>query len=179
MKWLYVGLMNPTKQYQETRHNAGAIILSNLLSEFGNIKIGDKLDKKAKGFLGKQKQDQRENYFLFPTTYMNLSGVSVSYVAQKNKIENEKIIIFHDEIDLPCQEVRFKVGGGHRGHNGLRDIIDRLGSRDFKRIRIGVGRPANENFSVADYVLSKWHARERPEISSISKIMEENQLHWW
>lgn len=158
-KILLVGLGNPGSKYQKNRHNAGFLFLDFFKEEYF---LNEKWKEKYHG-LTITTYFQLENLnipliLLKPQTYMNLSGNSVKDCIDKEKISIRNIVVIHDEIELPFGEVKTKVGGGHRGHNGLRDIIQKCGS-DFFRIRIGVGRP-NDSMSVADYVLSNFSKEE-------------------
>jgi len=141
---LYVGLGNPGSSYAMTRHNIGWRVIDRLVSDTGARDIS------KSSFEGKLFR-QGDRFFLKPTTYMNLSGKSVLAVKQFFKIETDDIVVIHDDIDLPFGAIRFKHGGGHGGHNGLRSIDAHLG-QGYTRIRIGVGKPEYKS-QVADYVL--------------------------
>ncbi len=148
---LIVGLGNPGGEYENTRHNAGAWLIEQLLK---NTSIALKPEKKFKGLFAKAKLFDQECFILAPTTYMNLSGESVIAVANFYKILPEEILIAHDDLDLLPGIVRLKKDGGHGGHNGLQNIIQHLKTKDFYRIRIGIGHPGNKD-QVSDYVLKK------------------------
>ncbi|CAA6813160.1 MAG: Peptidyl-tRNA hydrolase (EC [uncultured Sulfurovum sp.] len=141
---LIVGLGNPGKQYENTRHNIGFKVIDKLVADFG----ANDISKNAfRGELFKS-----PNLLLLkPTTYMNLSGESVQAVKNFYKIELEDIIVIHDDIDLPFSALRFKTGGGHGGHNGLRSI-DAMVGKEYTRVRMGVDKPIHKS-QVADYVL--------------------------
>ncbi|OBX08089.1 peptidyl-tRNA hydrolase [Gallibacterium salpingitidis] len=149
---LIVGLGNPGSKYSDTRHNAGEWLIERLAHRFNlNLKDENK-------FFGKTAiatiagQDVR---LLVPTTFMNLSGKSVGALATFYRILPEEILVIHDELDLPPGSVKLKLGGGHGGHNGLKDIISQLAnSKNFYRLRVGIGHPGDKNL-VAAYVLSK------------------------
>lgn len=147
---LIVGLGNPGPQYQNNRHNAGAWLLSQLAEDFnGQLRS----DAKFFGYTGKITIAGQEVRLLFPTTFMNRSGQSVSALCKYFDIEPQQMLVAYDEIDFDVGTTRFKFGGGHGGHNGIRDIISALGDkRDFYRLRIGVGHPGNKA-AVANYVL--------------------------
>lgn len=147
---LWLALGNPGRKYQETRHNAGLIMLSSL------IKLPWQEAPKLKSMVA----EIPGHFFMFPMTYMNHSGQALSAALKKYNSKVESIVVLHDEIELSWPEVRLKTGGGHKGHNGLRDIMAHLGNGDFHRVRIGVGRPIQG--SVSDYVLSTWPVSERP-----------------
>ncbi|GIX41940.1 MAG: peptidyl-tRNA hydrolase [Leptospiraceae bacterium] len=165
-KVLIVGLGNPGKKYLYTRHNAGFIFLDRFKDEFFYQEVWS---EKYKGlFLSSILKVQNISIrciLLKPLTYMNLSGNSVCPCIKKENIPLEHIIVLHDEIELPFGEIRWKEGGGHRGHNGLRDIIQKCGNH-FNRIRIGVGRP-KEPISVADYLLSNFTKDEMNQFDTI------------
>lgn len=148
---LIVGLANPGKQYSNTRHNVGAWFLSALAKQ-----AGASLSPEAKfhGHTGKAMIDNRPCYLLEPTTYMNESGRAVRAMMDYYKLSPDEILVAHDELDFEPGIIRFKQSGGHGGHNGLRDIIACLGTKDFNRMRIGIGHPGNRN-KVTGYVLGE------------------------
>jgi PTH1 family peptidyl-tRNA hydrolase len=148
---LIVGLGNPGRQYEKTRHNAGFLFLDTLLSNYGG---SWQLDGKFQGHLAEAVINYNKVLLLKPETFMNRSGQSVGKVARYYKIQPEEILVVHDELDFQTGVVKLKKDGGHAGHNGLRDIIAHLGSNGFYRLRIGIGRPAPGKV-VADYVLSE------------------------
>ncbi|WP_293267315.1 aminoacyl-tRNA hydrolase [Neptunomonas sp.] len=149
---LIVGLGNPGSQYAKTRHNAGAEFVEQLAArQLTSLQA----EKKYYGLYGKTTLNNQTIHLLIPTTYMNLSGQSVSALANFYKIPPENILVAHDELDLPPGIARFKKGGGHGGHNGLRDIISKMGNnKNFYRLRLGIGHPGHAN-AVADFVLNK------------------------
>jgi len=148
---LIVGLGNPGPQYQGNRHNAGAIFVAELCRRYhGQMRF----EAKFAGEFGTVTIDGREIRLLFPTTFMNRSGRSVAAVCRFYKIAPENMLVAYDEIDFAVGVTRFKEGGGHGGHNGIRDIIAALGGvNGFYRLRIGVGHPGHKSM-VANYVLS-------------------------
>mgnify|MGYP001560641967 FL=1 len=149
---LIVGLGNPGPKYDRTRHNAGA----DLVLEFAKSQhVELKQESKFFGDTAKVSVDNRDVRLLIPSTFMNRSGQSIAALAGFYQIPPAAILIVHDELDLPPGTARFKKGGGHGGHNGLRDTIQRLGNnKEFARLRIGIGHPGNAK-QVADYVLKK------------------------
>jgi len=148
---LIVGLGNPGQQYRFTRHNAGAMFLETLCDDYqGELKA----ENKFFGLSGRIDINGEDIRLLFPSTYMNNSGQAVAAIASYFKIEPLHILVAYDELDLPVGTTRLKKGGGHGGHNGLRDIIKALGSQDFNRLRIGIGHPG-EASKVSNYVLSE------------------------
>ena len=144
---LIVGLGNPGTQYENTRHNIGFKVIDHLVSDFGANEIS------KSSFQGKL--FKAPNLLLLkPTTFMNLSGASVQAVKNFYKIELEDIIVIHDDIDLSFSALRFKRGGGHGGHNGLRSI-DAMVGKEYNRVRMGVGKPEYKS-QVVDYVLGNF-----------------------
>jgi PTH1 family peptidyl-tRNA hydrolase len=148
---LIVGLGNPGDEYAETRHNAGFRFIDALIEAPG---APLREDRRFLGRFGRMEIDGRELRLLAPLTFMNHSGEAVLRVALYYKIMPAQILVVHDEIDLPAGTVRLKQGGGDGGHNGVYDVIERLGSADFVRLRIGVGRPPVGADTVS-YVLRK------------------------
>jgi PTH1 family peptidyl-tRNA hydrolase len=148
---LIVGLGNPGPQYDSNRHNAGVIFLHHLCKSYGGALRGE---SKFFGEFGKVTIAGQDILLLFPTTYMNHSGKSVAAVCNFYKIDPRNMLVAYDEIDFDVGVTRLKDGGGHGGHNGIRDIISALGgNKDFYRLRIGVGHPGHKSL-VANYVLS-------------------------
>ena len=146
-----VGLGNPGPKHYSDRHNAGVIFLHHLCKSYGG-KLG--CESKFFGEFGSISVDGHEIKLLFPTTFMNHSGKSVSALCKFFKIEPQHLLVAYDEIDFDVGVTRFKDGGGHGGHNGIRDIISALGGQNgFYRLRIGVGHPGHKSM-VANYVLS-------------------------
>ena len=157
---LIVGLGNPGADYVETRHNAGFWMADLIADEHA---ASFRFDKRFNGDLCKFANSGRDCYLLKPQTFMNRSGQAVSALARYYKITAEQILVMHDELDLPPGSCRLKHGGGHGGHNGLRDCIAHLGGNDFFRVRIGIGHPGDAK-QVIDYVL------KRPSISDRKSI---------
>jgi len=148
---LFVGLGNIGTQYEETRHNIGFKVIDVLASDFGARDI-------SKNAFHGQVLRSSSTLFLKPNTYMNLSGKSAQPVKQFFKIELEDVIVIHDDIDLPFGALRFKRGGGHGGHNGLKSLDTMIG-KDYLRVRIGVGKPEYKT-QVTDYVLGNFNEEE-------------------
>lgn len=159
---LIVGLGNPGKTYAETRHNAGFRFLD-LLKQQDNTSL--KTESRFHGDAGQLRVGPHSLWLLAPTTYMNHSGQSVAAMARFYKIPVEQILVVHDELDIQPGSVRLKVGGGCGGHNGLKDIAQHMGSRDFVRLRIGIGHPGASN-KVEGYVLKKAPKAEQAQIDS-------------
>jgi len=147
---LIVGLGNPGNEYRGTRHNAGADFVEQLARQCGCTL---QAESKFFGMTGRLTLSGHDLRLLIPTTFMNRSGKAVAAMAQFFKIASYEILIAHDELDIPAGSARFKRGGGHGGHNGLRDIVPSLGNnKDFYRLRIGIGHPGHAS-KVTGYVL--------------------------
>ncbi len=148
---LIVGLGNPGADYVDTRHNAGFWLIDEIVADLG---LGFRFEKRFNADECKLKAQGRDLFLQKPQTFMNRSGQSVAALARYYKIAPEEILVIHDELDLAPGTNRIKQAGGHGGHNGLRDIINHLGSRDFFRIRVGIGHPGDSK-QVINYVLHK------------------------
>ena len=135
--YIIAGLGNPGPHYQWTRHNAGFLFLDRL----ANLELISITRKTFSGLAGEWNRKDDRLILLKPQTFMNLSGRAVMQALQFHKLPLSNLIVVHDELDLPFGTVRFKLGGGHGGHNGLRSIKELLGQDDFLRLRIGIGRP--------------------------------------
>lgn len=157
---LVVGLGNPGSRYAETRHNAGFWFLDYLA---GKYLLSFKSEPKFQAQAAVGTVAGRRVRFLRPDTFMNHSGHSVGPFARYFDIEPEEILLIHDELDLPPGVVRLKKGGGHGGHNGLRDSASHLGTADFVRLRVGIGHPGQSS-EVVSYVLGKPSAEDRDKI---------------
>lgn len=155
---LFVGLGNPGSKYENTRHNIGFKVIDRLVSDFGARDV-------SKASFEGQLFKYSTHYFLKPTTYMNLSGKSVLSVKQFFKIELDDIIVIHDDIDLPFGALRFKQGGGHGGHNGLKSIDGVIG-KEYLRVRVGVDKPEHKS-QVADYVLHDFSSSEQERLEAL------------
>lgn len=149
---LIVGLANPGTKYEGTRHNAGEWLINEIARQY---QVSLKDEAKYFGKTAKINTPQGEVRLLVPTTFMNLSGKAVGALANFYRIQPEEILVAHDELDLPPGVAKIKQGGGHGGHNGLKDIIAALGNRNnFYRVRIGIGHPGHKDL-VSGYVLGK------------------------
>jgi PTH1 family peptidyl-tRNA hydrolase len=160
---LIAGLGNPGSKYQQTRHNAG-FLFADQVAQLAGASWQEK--KPFKGFV--TTLPGSDCWLIKPQTFMNLSGDAVAAIASYYKISAAEILVAHDELDLPAGTVRLKTGGGHGGHNGLRDIIAKLGSADFHRLRIGIGRP-NSGEPVVNYVLRK---ASEPDQTAIAQAVQ-------
>lgn len=164
---LIVGLGNPGDKYADTRHNAGEWLIARLARRF-NVTLN--AENKFSGYVGKTLINSKEIRFLVPMTFMNLSGKAVGALVNFYRIKPEEILVLHDELDLPPGSVKLKLGGGHGGHNGLKDIVAALGNNNnFYRLRIGIGHPGHRDL-VAGYVLNKPSPSER---EALEKALDE------
>ena len=153
---LIVGLGNPGSEYAQTRHNAGFWFVERLAEQYG---INLKTDSKYKGISGRGNIEGQDVRLLLPTTFMNLVGQSVVPFAKFYQIKPEEILIAHDELDMNPGIIRLKTGGGHGGHNGLRDIVPHIGP-NFHRLRIGIGHPGSKE-KVSGHVLGRAPSSEQ------------------
>jgi PTH1 family peptidyl-tRNA hydrolase len=161
---LIVGLGNPGQAYEGTRHNAGAFFIAELARRAG---VTLATESKFFGQMARVSLGDSDLRLLTPSTFMNESGKSVAAAANFFRIPSDEILIAHDELDIPPGQARFKQGGGHGGHNGLRDIIPALGGKqDFHRLRIGIGHPGHAS-KVSGYVLAKPSAGDKQAIDQI------------
>lgn len=160
---LIVGLGNPGSEYRGTRHNAGADFVEALARQCGTSL---QAETKFYGLTGRVTLSGHDLRLLIPTTFMNLSGKSVAAMGQFFKLAPEEMLVAHDELDLPPGTAKLKQGGGHGGHNGLRDIIPALGNnKDFYRLRIGIGHPGHAS-KVTGYVLGAPSQADRTAIDA-------------
>ncbi|QNM97120.1 aminoacyl-tRNA hydrolase [Chitinimonas koreensis] len=171
---LVVGLGNPGPEYVDTRHNAGFWWVDALAHD---LKVDWRVESKFHGNAGRARLGDGEVWLLEPATYMNRSGQSVAALARFYKILPHEILVVHDELDLLPGEAKLKQGGGHAGHNGLKDIQALLGSPAFWRLRIGIGHPRtlNLNQPVADFVLHRPRQNEQP---AIDEAIERTLAAW-
>ena len=169
---LIVGLGNPGAKYSNNRHNVGFMFVDQLAA-------AQQLELRAhtrwRGQYALWRHAEGSAHLLKPSTYMNLSGQAVAACVRYFQVAPEQILVVHDEIDFPSSRLRLKFGGGSGGHNGLNDIMRHLGSRDFWRLRVGVGRPT-DRAQVKNYVLSDFSATELPVL--LAKLERaRDQLH--
>ncbi|MBA3818464.1 MAG: aminoacyl-tRNA hydrolase [Deltaproteobacteria bacterium] len=141
MSWLVVGLGNPGAKYALNRHNIGFMVLDELARKHGLPAWSSKLGGEVTSGIVTTERGRERATLLKPMEFMNLSGFAVQRTAGFHKFEVDRVLVVHDEIDLPFGTLRLKNGGGHGGHNGLRSIQEQLGSAAFARLRVGVGRP--------------------------------------
>jgi PTH1 family peptidyl-tRNA hydrolase len=166
-----VGLGNPGAKYADTRHNAGFWFVDELAHRHDTVL---RAEAKFFGSVGRIHGPGGDCWLLEPTTFMNHSGRSVAAFCGFYRIPPERLLVVYDELDLPPGSLRLKQGGGHGGHNGLRDICSALGTRDFQRLRVGIGHPGHKS-AVVGYVLSRPGKAEREAITgSIDSALK----HW-
>jgi len=159
MKYLIAGLGNPGRKYDNTRHNIGFKILD-AFSEASNIVFKDRRE----GYIARYDYEGSTFILLKPTTYMNLSGIAVRYWLKKENIPVENLLVINDDLALPFGSIRIRGKGGSAGHNGLRNIEENLGTKDYARLRFGTGSDFNYGDQV-DFVLSQWSKEEKDIIS--------------
>jgi PTH1 family peptidyl-tRNA hydrolase len=170
---IIVGLGNPGTEYANTRHNAGFWFVDDVARKFGGV---FKSEKKFNGELARSVIHGRDVLLLKPTTFMNLSGQALQPLMNFYKVAIENVLVVHDDLDLPVGTIRLKQGGGHGGHNGLRDIIARCGGNNFQRLRIGIGHPG-EKSKVTGHVLKKASDEDTRVIEDgISRVIAELDL---
>lgn len=153
---IIIGLGNPGRRYCRTRHNVGFMVVDALAGSLGI----DVSHEKYHALVGRGRLDSEEALLVKPQTYMNESGSAARSILRYTSATVADLIVVHDDLDLPVGSVRVKAGGGHGGHNGLRSLMEQLGSADFTRVRIGIGRPVPGR-DAADYVLSPFAAAEQ------------------
>ncbi len=159
--WLIVGLGNPGREYERTRHNTGFRAID-LLAE----RLGCKIDKaKFQGLYGQANYNGLRLFLLKPQTFMNLSGRAVLQLSAYYSIPPERIIVLFDDISLPPGRLRIRGDGSAGGHNGIKSIIGEIGSQDFPRVKIGVGAKPNPEFDLANWVLSTFSGKEEKELA--------------
>ncbi len=159
---LIVGLGNPGAEYASTRHNVGFMLTEAIRTAHGL----PSWSKKSNGVVSKGRIGGEDIILLQPQTYMNLSGPCVQAVAAFFKVAPAQMLVVHDELDLPLAALRTKVGGSDAGHNGLKSITQALGTPEYPRLRIGIGRPVHKT-QVSDYVLEPFSAAETPPIADV------------
>lgn len=165
--WLIAGLGNPGKQYQLTRHNVGFMVIDYWLKSLSGSDPEYREEHKA--LTRKMKLEGEEIIVAKPQTFMNLSGESVQALMHFYKIPKEKLLVVHDDIDQAFGSLRFHKNRGHGGQNGVRSISQVLGSQDYARLKMGVGRPSHPGHDIGDYVLGNF---SKEESTSLAKIFE-------
>lgn len=170
---IVAGLGNPGNKYKGTRHNIGFMVLS----ELAGRRIQEKPQKKFHADILKGRVVEKNVLFLCPNTYMNLSGTAIAEAARFYKLDPSNVLIVCDDVDLPVGKLRIRSHGGSGGQKGLKDIIQKLGTENFPRIRIGIGRPP-EKVDMADYVLSTFTKSEKTEIEWAIQAAADAVEHW-
>jgi len=170
---LIIGLGNPGKQYQNTRHSLGQKIIKQFIETFYKTSLTTKNNLSAQ--ICEVGQGSNKTIFVIPTEYMNNSGVSVQKIAQYYKISPINIYVVHDDLDLTVGDYKVQFDRGPAGHNGIKSIIEKLGTQQFNRIRVGIAKPQN-NIPIEDYVLQSFPKEELNIIDNLTpKIFEEIQ----
>jgi PTH1 family peptidyl-tRNA hydrolase len=186
---LVVGLGNPGPQYAKTRHNVGFMVADLLAARIG---AAFKVHKKSGAEIATGRLGHKPVVLAKPRTYMNESGRQVGPLAKFYSVSPADVIVIHDELDIDFGQIRLKLGGGEGGHNGLRSVANALGSKDFQRVRIGIGRPPGRKDPAA-YVLESFSVAERPEVPTLCEMAADacelliesglesaqNQVHAW
>ncbi|MBP1970356.1 PTH1 family peptidyl-tRNA hydrolase [Virgibacillus natechei] len=168
-----VGLGNPGKKYKDTRHNVGFMVIEELLNRH-------QWDLNKKKFNGKYAMEhlQGEKVLLLqPHTYMNLSGQSIRPLMDYYNMDVDDVLVMYDDLDLPPGKIRLRQKGGHGGHNGIRSSIDHLGTKEFKRLRIGIGRPTT-SIPVVDYVLGSFTKEQQEDVEHSIKVAADACEYW-
>lgn len=168
-----VGLGNPGRKYKETRHNIGFMVVDELLQRH-HWKLDN---KKFQGKYALENFRGEKVIVLEPQTFMNVSGESIKPLIDYYNIDVEDVLVVYDDLDLPVGKIRLRQKGGHGGHNGIRSTIDSLGTKEFKRLRIGIGRPSGP-MAVVDYVLGKFN-KEQAEDVNISIQNAADACEYW
>jgi len=167
--YLLVGLGNCKAEYENTRHNFGFLLIDKIIARYKFIPQGKKF--KSNFFLGEI--EGIKIVALKPQTFMNNSGLAVAEAIKFYKIPLQNIIVFHDDLDLAFTKIKYKIGGGNGGHNGLKSLDENIG-KEYARIRLGIGRPEHLKYEISDYVLSKFNKEELENIDKISDKISEN-----
>ncbi len=160
--WLVVGLGNPGPEYARNRHNVGFMVADLLAERLGRLGFRAKFG----GELAQAQLAGEKLVLLKPQSYMNVSGQVVARARAFFQVEPDRLVVIHDDLDLPFPRVKVKLGGGHGGHNGLRSIFSDLGTQEFVRVRVGIGRPP-PRMDAADYVLQDFSREERRELDFV------------
>jgi PTH1 family peptidyl-tRNA hydrolase len=170
--WLVVGLGNPGAEYAGNRHNVGAMVVDELAHRTGVVLglRGGVLSRRPKAAVAEARIGVLPGgvpgprvVLARPSTFMNVSGGPVAALAQYHDVPAERVVMVHDDLDIPFGDIKLKIGGGEGGHNGLRDTTKALGTKDYVRVRVGIGRPPGR-MDAADYVLHDFSATERKDL---------------
>ena len=167
---LWVGLGNPGDKYKNTRHNLGVYAIQSFIKDY-TLK-----DNKKLAAIVCEQNIIDDVFIIFPQTYMNKSGESIIKAVQYLNIGIQDVYVFHDEVELPPKEIRYKFGGGHKGHNGLRSIHDTFNDDKYHRIRLGVGKSQNINMMLADFLLERTNLQDTFDEVKLQKVLVDNKL---
>jgi len=175
---IIAGLGNPGSRYQDTRHNIGFFVVDRLAQRWGNAPFREKFHGEVALVELPGPSGSERTYLLKPQTFMNLSGDSVQPAAAFFKVEPSGVLVIHDELDLPLGRIQLKVGGGTGGHNGLKSVMQRLGTADFQRLRLGIGRPPPDfRGKPSDFVLQAFAPSEGDQVEDmVSRAAEAVEL---
>lgn len=171
-----VGLGNPGKKYIHTRHNLGFLALEHLQKKWSGSEW--RSEKKFQAELSEATYAGRKIFLVKPQAFMNKSGESIQTLLTFYKARPDNLIVLHDEVDIPFGRVKTTLSSRAAGHNGVKDIIEKLGTQDFRRLRLGVGKSDNPNISVSDHVLGIFTSSEQDELPDIFQAAEENITAW-
>lgn len=165
---MVVGLGNPGNEYQKTKHNLGFLFL-----EYLEEKYNFKIDKKfLDSLVYETKYGNDKILFVKPQTYMNLSGIALAKIQKFYKIEKQDIVVIFDDIDIPFETIRYKINGSGGTHNGMKNVIEQLGTKDIKRIKIGIGSLKDEHQDLKDFVLQRFSKEQLEKLQGIFSEVE-------
>lgn len=184
--WLVVGLGNPGPRYEQTRHNVGQMVIAELAARRGEtLRAPANRGNRANARVAETwlRPGGAKLVLAAPTSFMNVSGGPVSQLARFYDVPAERIVLVHDELDIPFDTIKLKVGGGHGGHNGIRDVAKALGTAEFPRVRVGIGRPPGRQ-DPADWVLDPFSSTQRDQLpvligdaaDAVEQIIDEGLL---
>ncbi|HEU4792113.1 MAG TPA: aminoacyl-tRNA hydrolase [Nitrolancea sp.] len=173
LTWLIAGLGNPGRKYAATRHNIGYMIVDELARQLQVDERRHRFD----GEIFETSESQGRIVLLKPETFMNLSGNAVSAAAGWYRVPLERLLVIHDDLDLPFGQLRIRAKGSSGGHNGLASVIERMGTGDIPRLRIGIGRPEHGN--TIPYVLSRFSSEEERALPEVTKLAAEAARSWY
>ena len=168
-----IGLGNPGKKYEDTRHNVGFMTIDTISKQW-DIPVSQ---QKFRALIGEGRIDMQKVLLVKPQTYMNLSGESVNEILKFYKLSHEDILVIYDDLDLPVGKLRLREKGSAGGHNGIKSLIAHLGTQDFKRVKIGIDRP-EPGRSVSDYVLGTFSKAEQTEIKKAVELAGDASVYW-
>lgn len=170
---IIIGLGNPGKKYEDTRHNAGFMAIDKISEKWG-IPVAQ---NKFRALVGEGRIEGEKVLLVKPQTYMNLSGESVAEILKFYKLIPDELVVIFDDLDLPTGQLRLREKGSAGGHNGIKSMISHLGTQEFKRIKVGIGRP-EPGRSVSDYVLQSFPSAERTAVSEAVALAAEAAAMW-